>query len=372
MVPVVEKCYLDLQKVNLEGEMNSVSMTEKLLPRIQKCEWIMTADKISNSEELFPELLKFLQCEKRVIEYSESSVRSMRAENSTVCHVTGPEGAGESQLYGMVKKLQEGQITTNRMLEETRTQFVGNTLNVNRKTSKRCWIHDSDGHDINECGKFRSLNSLERLEMSKKRGICFRCLGERHVSRICRSGLVCDVKDEGGNICGKNHHPLLHGSFSDDNVTANSGNCKCDKAMSSVSTTYSMDQPINVLWDSGSDITLITHGMAKKLGVKGADVMMFMVKVGNVTENVSAKNICVQDNAGNNYELKATGMDDISAQGPVVELSQVSTIFPDVNIGVIARPSGKVDMLIGTDYCELLPQVIRTKGKLQLLKNCFG
>ena len=47
MVTVVKRCYLDLQKVNLEKEMNFVSivsMIERLLPRTQKREWVMTAD----------------------------------------------------------------------------------------------------------------------------------------------------------------------------------------------------------------------------------------------------------------------------------------------------------------------------------------
>lgn len=29
-------------------------------------------------------------------------------------------------------------------------------------------------------------------------------------------------------------------------------------------------------------------------------------------------------------------------------------------------------MLVGSDYCELLPQVVETKGKLQSLRNNFG
>ena len=83
MVTVVERCYLDLQKVNLEKEMNSVSivsMIERLLPRTQKREWVMTADNFFDKDKLFPELLKFLLCEKRVIEYSESSVRNFTSE----------------------------------------------------------------------------------------------------------------------------------------------------------------------------------------------------------------------------------------------------------------------------------------------------
>ncbi len=50
--------------------MSIVSMIEKLLHRIQKREWILLADKATDKSKLFPELLKFLHCEKRVIGYS--------------------------------------------------------------------------------------------------------------------------------------------------------------------------------------------------------------------------------------------------------------------------------------------------------------
>lgn len=44
--------------------MSIVSVTEKLLPRIQKREWILLADKVADKAKLFPQLLKFLQCKK--------------------------------------------------------------------------------------------------------------------------------------------------------------------------------------------------------------------------------------------------------------------------------------------------------------------
>ncbi|MPC55931.1 hypothetical protein E2C01_049879 [Portunus trituberculatus] len=114
--------------------------------------------------------------------------------------------------------------------------------------------------------------------------------------------------------------------------------------------------------------------MAKKLHAKSRDVMMSMVKVGNVMERCTSKEytINVHDNSGVEYELKAVGMDDISAQVSVIDLSQLANIFPDTDMELMTRPSGRIDMLIGIDYCELFPQVIRTEGKLQLLANNFG
>lgn len=68
--------------------------------------------------------------------------------------------------------------------------------------------------------------------------------------------------DGEGNVCGRSHHPILHGSFTNNEVSANSGSCMGIKAMLCISTIYSNCQPLTVLWDSGSDITLITLCMA--------------------------------------------------------------------------------------------------------------
>lgn len=97
----------------------------------------------------------------------------------------------ESKLL-IVRGMQEVQRSAYRILEEMRLWFVSNTSNTDKRSSRRCWVHEFDGHDINQCGKFRSLNSAERLEVSKKKGDCFRCLSERHLSRNCKSDGRCD------------------------------------------------------------------------------------------------------------------------------------------------------------------------------------
>ena len=68
MVTTVEQCYLDLSKVDLEQEMNSVaivSMIEKILPKTVKRDWIKISDEIVDKANLFPYLYKFLLKEKK-------------------------------------------------------------------------------------------------------------------------------------------------------------------------------------------------------------------------------------------------------------------------------------------------------------------
>ncbi|CAC5404641.1 unnamed protein product [Mytilus coruscus] len=80
LVETVEKCWLDLKRMNLEAEMNTatmVSQIEKLLPPIQKREWALRKQKTeSKSIPLsFKEFLNFLLEEKSALEYMESDLR---------------------------------------------------------------------------------------------------------------------------------------------------------------------------------------------------------------------------------------------------------------------------------------------------------
>lgn len=129
--------------------------------------------------------------------------------------------------------MQEDQKNTNRMLEEMKHRFVNNASRTDKGSSRRCWVHEFDGRKINECGKFRSLNSVERLEISKRKGVCFRCISEKHLSRHCKSDVRCDKRDDEGNVCGTRHHPLLLGSFVS-NISVSSGNCTGNRATSTV------------------------------------------------------------------------------------------------------------------------------------------
>lgn len=68
MVDQVEQCWLDLKRVSLSDELNTVNVVshiERVLPSLQKREWVIKADEVSVTSNLFPELLKFLQKEKK-------------------------------------------------------------------------------------------------------------------------------------------------------------------------------------------------------------------------------------------------------------------------------------------------------------------
>ena len=58
-----------------------------------------------------------------------------------------------------------------------------------------------DSHRIQACRKFKALPLADRLEIAKRKGLCFRCLNWGHMSKDC---------DATCSLCGRRHHDQLH------------------------------------------------------------------------------------------------------------------------------------------------------------------
>ncbi|XP_047499242.1 uncharacterized protein LOC125046242 [Penaeus chinensis] len=381
MVDQVEQCWLDLKRVNLSDELNTanvVSHIEKILPSLQKREWVIKASDISVTGELFSELLGFLQKERKVLEYMNSNVRTSTSDcRATVHHVENVvENNSESELVKLMRKLNEEQQSKNREFESCIVKLNEMIKGIKYKENNisiGCLLHNSESHDITNCFKFKDCNSKERFDVIKRNGICFRCLKGYHSARGCNVGKLCDVVIEGQGPCNRNHHPLLH----QDRIESSSHNAvmeKRGKALLNISTVHGKNLPITILWDPGSDTSLITHRMAKKLGLSGKDVNLSLVKVGNTIEYQSSKTYCVPltDKNGKVWNVDAVGMNEISSKIKRIDLTRLPELFVRISNVEVDLPYGEIDMLIGTDCCEILPRVVEDNKGIQLLENQFG
>lgn len=162
--------------------------------------------------------------------------------------------------------------------------------------------------------------------MAKSYGVCFKCLMDFHPARNCKLGKLCDVMIEGKGLCNQNQHPLLH--FEQVEGTLHKTVSK-KTTLLNISTVYSMGQPVDVLWDSGSDISLITHSMANKLGLRGKCINVSMIKVGNVIEKLPSKEYCIPltDKTGSTWYVDVVGICAISVKIEKVDLSKIPELF---------------------------------------------
>ncbi|XP_043208348.1 uncharacterized protein LOC122373955 isoform X1 [Amphibalanus amphitrite] len=134
------------------------------------------------------------------------------------------------------------------------------------------------------------------------------------------------------------------------------------------------DRNLIAMWDSGANVSLITHKAASTLNLTGHDTTLTITKVGNETQDYNSKRYVVPliDANGKQWEVHAYGIEEITSALDKFDVSAVAPLFQNIQPKDIERPHGNVDMLIGIDCCAIMPIVTETIGNLQLLKNQFG
>ena len=371
MVDVIERCWLDLKRMDLSEEMDTVamvSMIEKLLPPVQKREWIIQVDsKNFTSKGMFEELLNYLLREKRVIEYTE---HDLRADKSRVIHQT---------IMDQSNQPSSSSADSQPLINYVASEVQENRLNMRPLPNKRCWLHKTDGHCIEKCNQFLKMTLTEKLDAIRQFGVCFNCLqANRHIAKNCTAPSKCEII-EAGKICGRRHHSLLHRKHDLDHREQQSTeiyniqNRKC-RPFLAVNAIQCQNQRVNVMWDSGANISLITHLAAARLGLRGDKVTLSIIKVGNDSTSFPTEEYKVPllDLAGETWTVSAYGIDEITANLQQVDIQDIKSRFPEVDAAKLRRPQGQIDMLIGVDSCTMMPTVVKTVGNCQLLENQFG
>lgn len=393
MINVVEQAWLDLEKLNKENEISnthSLTKVERLLPADLKREWTRKSRGFSD-ESKFAELVNFLTEERQVIEYMDDELRIGKTESKGAVHMASClESENLGDLTQMISKLTEkhesGQkhmLDCLNSMAQTMMNVTGQrqpfgrtfTRNPDRNSFTGCWYHGSPSHEIHQCETFSKLDAAAKMDNLRRVGACFICLEPSHVSRYCDKRAPCSKRVSASDFCGKMHHPLLHSVFVKENpvVRGSSNFLDRDGILLMLSTIRSRFHDLSVFFDPGSNLTMITHDAASKLGLKGTEVCMSLTKVGNVTERIESKmyTVPLTDMEGNEWMVEAVGLDELTSEVSEVDMTEMATVL-GIDTCKIERPTGKIDLLIGADYSVLLPRVEKTVGDLQLMKGQFG
>lgn len=390
MIETVEMCWLDLKRLNLESEMNTTTMIsdiEKLLPELQKREW--TLHKPEKAE--FTHLKDFLVKEKQAIEYMTEDIRNANKHTKSRVNFAGIAEEEPVESTNAIVNLLEKQLESHNQLMKIMTQTMAkvptdkhvNTYDRSNRSgvNHRCWFHKSNGHDTVECSSFAALENQERVAAIRRNGACFCCLKTGHISRQCQEKIQCGETDQNNQPCMRYHHKLLHTAHVEGLVFHNAvhvvnadRNGRRNQAILMITSLKIKSHCIGALWDPGANTTLITHRAAQRLYLKGVDVYLTITKVGNECQSGPSKEyiVPVSDLNGKIWEIKAYGIDEITADVSPVSMHGVAALFDNITEVDIQRPHGKLDILIATDCCRLLPEKVQEVGNLQLMKNQFG
>ena len=120
------------------------------------------------------------------------------------------------------------------------------------------------------------------------------------------------------------------------------------------------DKPaqVNVLWDGGATVSMITFKRATELKLRGHRVRMTITKIGGDKEDIDSYKYSVplRDLNGEVIYFDAYGIERISTPLEKIELGNAIKRFEGVNESDVRREAGEVDMLIGFEYAGYHPE----------------
>ncbi|XP_068225322.1 uncharacterized protein [Palaemon carinicauda] len=385
LINTVEKVWLDVSNLSLTTELENTTVltqVERLLPSVLKREWAIKVQELNSDK--FKNLVTFLTDHRKALEYLQDNSRS--GATKVTVHTVEREFAKENELAEAIKLLTIGQEKLQNKLSECLTSLYHisegkNTGGINRtrynsdQKRKNCPVHDSESHELKDCMTFKQWSTENQMDFLRQKGVCYSCLRTGHFSRNCEKRFTCRVKVN-GEVCGKHHHSSLHTLFNNPNyltIDATSNYLSKKGAILMTGFVNSEGKSIPTLYDAGSNISLITFRMARKLGLKGIPIQLTMTKVGDHAEELVScvYEVSLRDQAGIEKLIEVCGVSEITAVHHRMDLGEIARRL-EVQEKYLQRPEGRIELLIGSDYCTLLPQVIKTVDNIQLLSNDFG
>jgi len=239
------------------------------------------------------------------------------------------------------------------------------------KRKPRCCIHGSNGHNTVDCKTFIDATPSERLVLGNKNKACWSCLKIGHRATQCFKKSECK---EGG--CSRHHHPTLHEVFVEGEASNQQhlGIRDCILQIMTIPAAGEVNTKLNVLWDGGSTLSMITLNKARELKLTGKRVQLTIVKVGGLKETTNSYQyeVPLKDKEGKTVLLIAYGIQRISSPAKAINMMNFANLFLTVPEEEITRPTGDIDMLIGFEYAGFHPTKEQSVNHLLLLKNRFG
>ena len=254
---------------------------------------------------------------------------------------------------------------------------------------------------LQDCPKFRNeMNVNQRADIVIDKKLCIRCLNTQHTTRDCkkdRENWYCREM-VGSAQCKQQHSNYLHGAtrklvnniqcqaildlavwkfeeMSQDDLDAHLA-LRTDAMLPVVRVELAEGIPATLLLDGGSNCTVIRDGFARSLGMKPTVVNTNITVCGNQTKNVDLNYYCITVMLSEvPRKIFMLGMDTITSVPGDYDISIAYELFPHIERGLLDKPGGEVDIIIGQDNGDLLPsggQGVNEVGLLRVSDISFG
>ena len=342
LVHLVKRSFNTLKEVGRENDMNNnhmLAIIEQKMYADDRKVWSRHLES-SRSEATLETLILWMTCEMKSRMRATAPVRSSWQSPKHVGHFGGKE---EGKPY------------------------------VNHK----CWYCKTSEHWTDQCQKFLALGANDRLKVVKENHGCYSCLkraGRSHNISTCSRKRQCNEMVNGVQ-CKHFHHPLLHikNKTLVSSVTT-SGAAMLPTIRAEILGPQNAKKQVNLLLDTGAQITLIRTPVAEELGLKGKNVTITMAKVGGEEDEMATKLYRFPIRSLENqsiHTITAVGIPSISSDISVIQPDDIAETF-GFGKEKIRRENGPVDVLVGIDHPKLHTGETRESGNLVARQSPLG
>ena len=230
-------------------------------------------------------------------------------------------------------------------------------------------------HRISNCTTLKAFPVEERYELIKQHRLCFNCLSNDHMIDKCQSKVTCKIDG-----CNKRHHTLLHRpKIPQPNKTPQIDGNKIKNQNSNINKVallkivpvilFNENKEIktNALLDSGSDVTLISENLAKKLQLEGNLLNLNVSNALTKDTNVDCKSVTLTvSSLAKNFsrgEVEAYVVKELninSAKYNILEMKEKYPYLKDIYFPSLQHSD--VGILIGQNNADLLLENEHRKG----------
>ena len=420
----IDGIYKQLEQLKQTNMVSAREVNEILfyLPAAIHREWAVKYQALDSPKQLHPfdDLNTFLQEKLKVAKLmaeTKSTFSALRVQASA----TGTEHSGSYGAKNTGSQQDRYRSQMQRPTGQAQAQFSSGPRNPSRNQhtptsqsdkSNSCLVHNSNNHRLLDCQLFKKMSASERrdlvvqafpfrckrcLEIKPKGGCkcpeqpaCSKCgtSGFRsHNSLIChRTDYQPNRRADANMVAESQEHAASEAESPPVSepvvVSASTSSIKCHSAAvkSAFYAIYSV--PVSsstakatVFCDDGADSTFISEAAAKKLkATKIKDISLTMTTL-HGTEDIKSSVYEVEliTKAGRKVRIVAFSRPNLTNDVVNLNTSKVTSIFPDFDAQALQRPSGPVDILLGTDYFSLHPkQEISSASNLSIMEGALG
>lgn len=364
----MEKCQITLTQIGFVSDINNTENLRKIVRRLPvhiRSKWAERASRLieQGSEPDFGDLLTFVQ---ERVQVANTMYGQDLANAPKVMH----KSSGKSVSRDNSRR--DRVVTLN---TTAGSKLPDNESPGNKRKCLSC-IYCKGGHKLRFCDQFKGISVDEKLSVIRNHKMCENCLNFKHSAKFCRLNSCCEIDG-----CNEKHHTLLHGvNYQNVNTGSGQSNCCAAAEKSTMLNKVSLRiVPVVIegssgqvktyaLLDEGSDVTLCTDKLVKRLGATGRPREFTITTVNHSSERRN----------GLEVSLKVSPID----KSETVVLNRVWSVerlpislssLPDrsvlgkwshlkgINLPRIEK--GQVELLIGSDTPEVFWVEDERRGK---------